>query len=118
MQRTLFSIVMAGLLLGTLSDSFAAQAAAKPTEGVFTVIGTGNSSCGQHLSNKILAEYDHAWVSGFLTGVNGTKGARVGHGTDSDSRELWIDNYCRAHPLEDIADAALSLYIELMNKEK
>ena len=47
------------------------------------------------------------WVLGFLAGA-AVMGGDLNplNGTDTDGVFAWIDNYCGAHPLEMISDAA------------
>jgi hypothetical protein len=52
------------------------------------------------------------WVLGFLSGI-GFKGQAEDNplqGTDNDGVFAWIDDYCRAHPVENISDAASAFY--------
>jgi hypothetical protein len=44
---------------------------------------------------------------GFLSGA-GYAGTSIKE-TDTDAANLFVDNYCREHPLENIADAATAL---------
>jgi hypothetical protein len=47
-----------------------------------------------------------AWVVGFLSGVGfvGQNGDDPSDGVDADGIWAWIDNYCRAHPIEGYRD--------------
>jgi len=51
------------------------------------------------------------WVSGFISGARST-GTELKY-IDPSARVNWIDNYCKARPLEDVASAAEQLVIEL-----
>jgi hypothetical protein len=55
---------------------------------------------------------DENWVTGFLSGVGfvGEYGADPLNGMDADGVWAWIDNYCSANPIKDIADAAGQFY--------
>ena len=49
------------------------------------------------------------WVLGFLSGMGSTRPVTKLdplHGTDKEAVWAWIDNYCAAHPLTALADAA------------
>jgi hypothetical protein len=49
-----------------------------------------------------------SWVMGFLSGIGFERSPEVEplHGIDADGVWAWIDNYCQANPLKDIAVAA------------
>ncbi|RWA59461.1 hypothetical protein [Mesorhizobium sp.] len=59
-----------------------------------------------------------SWVLGFLTAMNyrnslsGADG-NVTSKTDSDGMMMWMVNYCREHPLDDLNKATMQLYFEL-----
>jgi hypothetical protein len=73
------------------------------------IIGAGALSCGQWLTDRqglYSAQTIEAWITGYLSGFN----AYVFHGdmtnhTDNAGLFSWIDDYCHAHPLDDIAVA-------------
>jgi len=57
------------------------------------------------------------WVAGYLSGSN----VEADHpdvlvGTDFDGLMAWIDNYCRANPLDLVGTAALKLFDELKSR--
>jgi hypothetical protein len=55
------------------------------------------------------------WVLGFVSGANiyVDEHPEILEGVDARAINAWIDNYCRAHPLEPLRDAALELVKEL-----
>jgi hypothetical protein len=55
------------------------------------------------------------WVAGYLSGSNveADHPADVLVGTNFDGLMAWIDNYCRANPLDLVGTAALKLFDEL-----
>ena len=69
----------------------------------FKAVGLGFSSCGQ------TAGVYEQWVVGFLSGI-GYEG--IGQGDDrlagvgANGVWTWVDNYCRAHPLDRIVTAS------------
>jgi hypothetical protein len=82
--------------------------------------GAGNLSCGRwsaqrsdglHSAGTNLPDGSHylteSWVAGFLSGMGyaGKQGGEPFHGVDNDGIFAWIDNYCRAHPIERLAEA-------------
>ncbi|MFC1776761.1 hypothetical protein ACFL3I_05380 [Pseudomonadota bacterium] len=92
----------------------------------YTVRGAGGKSCGKYVSEKqegsVLHSISLNWVLGFITGVNVTqevagRRANLGASFDTESIELWLENYCRANPLEDLVTATIDLSLELMKKE-
>ena len=90
---------------------------ARDFNGFFYVFGEGNSSCGSWLAEKgtAMEHLDLSWVLGFITAFNAYGlfvDKDVALGTNSDGLAAWIDNYCRAHPRENIAKAAERLIAE------
>jgi hypothetical protein len=89
--------------------------------GKFMAYGAGTSSCG-----KFVADFDGSqssqtsmvervkaleWVEGYLTYLDKfDKGvADILASTDVNGMELWVYNYCRSHPLENMTQAADAL---------
>jgi hypothetical protein len=59
------------------------------------------------------------WVAGYLSGLNAENtGPDPLAGTDFDGLMAWIDNYCRANPLQLVASAADQLMAELRSRAK
>lgn len=100
------------VLVGVLLISGAAAAHARGSNGKYWTIGPGNESCGtwttDHLlPNSVSTYMADSWVTGFLSGIgSAVAGADPLRGTDSNGVVGWIDNYCRAHPVETVAGAA------------
>ena len=90
------------------------------------VLGEGTMSCGQWVhfrqttENPDLAKLAAAWVRGFISGVNAAtpKGSKVGEGSDPEDNNLWLDNYCKAHPLDELAFASVALWNALAEKKR
>ena len=101
-------------LVSTLLPSLSASAG-------YTVNGHGTKSCGvwiearKHEDDTIDAVIFSVWVSGFVSGV-GYANINL-KDSDPDGRANWIDNYCKAHPLDDVSNAAQALVNELEVKE-
>jgi hypothetical protein len=107
-RRSAAGSLIAGLLVGMLSTT--AQA--------YEVFGDCSSvSCSQWLEDRQSASSEHYadenWVLGFLTGVNAATSSTTGSGSDAEGKFAWIDNYCRAHPLELLVGAAERLWYAL-----
>jgi hypothetical protein len=85
---------------------------------IYAVVGAGvATSCGtwsaNRRSNSQIWYSQVQWVLGFLSGV-GFQGINNGgynplHGLDGGAVAGWLDNYCRAHPLEQLAGASGSI---------
>jgi len=59
--------------------------------------------------------YMHTWVLGFVSGGGYTSDREL-RITDSGAMAAWIDQYCAAHPLDNVATAAGKLVLELERK--
>jgi len=84
------------------------------------VLIRGATSCGtwvaQTKEDGILISATRMWLIGYLSGRVMESGRDVMRGTDNPSFYLWVDNYCKANPLNDIADAGDALFSELAKK--
>nr|WP_181377810.1 hypothetical protein [Polaromonas sp. W9N]AWD72382.1 hypothetical protein pW9NP1_p003 [Polaromonas sp. W9N] len=81
----------------------------------------GARSCGQWISDKgteQLTVPNRTWALGFLSGMAFSSGKDVVRGTDNETIFLWIDNYCRANPLQDIIGAVENLFTELVRQKR
>lgn len=83
-------------------------------------LGTGGESCGTWISHRrtplgLENLVDQSWVVGYLTGYNqwGAGNGDVSENTDSRGMMVWIDQYCIAHPLDLLGDAATKLVLVL-----
>ena len=58
---------------------------------------------------------DAAWLLGYITASNefGPGSSDLTRATDVEGLKSWVDNYCTAHPLKTLAEAARSLTHEL-----
>jgi hypothetical protein len=107
LRATVIAVV---LLVATAQAGFAA-----------TIIGRGVASCGtwtadRRAPNGGAAIADEGWVVGFLSGANvESEGNSTDFlvGTDADAIFAYIDNYCSAHPLDQISTGAVHLRFEL-----
>jgi hypothetical protein len=82
--------------------------------GEFHAYGEGLSSCGKwRAARKGNNWYEVGqWVFGWVSaaGAYGERGLRA---TDSQALAAWVDNYCSAHPLDTLHQAASALVDEL-----
>ena len=93
------------------------------------MFGTLGKSCGTWtqlrpagaLRDSVPAEFGGLlmWVVGYISGANADSShPDVLLGRDLDGLIAWIDNYCRANPLKNIASAASSLIVELRSARR
>jgi len=86
------------------------------SQSTYKVMGAGNSSCGRWTADhrygvNPVALNEESWVVGFLSGIGDVvPDANPLGGTDLDGVTGWIGNYCAAHPLISIFDAAIAFY--------
>jgi hypothetical protein len=99
--------------------SLAAVGAQPYQSGQFVVYGEGSKSCAKWLADRkddgYPARYGTVWVMGWLSAAGfyrNTQGLQL-RDTDTETVNRWIDGYCRAHPHEDLSDAAKALVNEL-----
>ncbi len=109
MRKFIAGLVVGGVLGGacTVLDAL----------GSYTVYGVGSQTCGAWVQdiNKRPDNYIfHAWVAGFVSGV-GSMGESLKE-TQAAAMELFVTNYCNAHPLDDVADASAALVMALKQR--
>ena len=56
------------------------------------------------------------WILGFLSGRASSTQVDLLANVDGPSVKLWVDNYCRANPLDDLVKASYSLERELASR--
>ena len=84
----------------------------------YTAIGAGADSCGTWTANRSSPNGNERiagdqWVLGFLSGIGFMGDMTIDplNGMDAQGVWAWIDNYCRANPIDEIADAAGKFYL-------
>jgi hypothetical protein len=98
----------------------AGTCAARPSDAAAnTIIGIGADSCGtwtadRNNRNQVIT--DTQWVLGYVAGMGFLSGKDLLSGLDYGAVVSWVNNYCEAHPLEQVADAAIALGIELARR--
>lgn len=90
--------------------------------------GIGQISCGRFIQERERRAGAHGpydatfrqWLLGFITALNWMDPDRrdLLEGSDAEGAMLWVENYCRAKPLDTFLDAALALRQELGNKAR
>ena len=91
------------------------------------IYGYGTESCGHYV--KVLegerkeevndtADYIGfmGWFSGFASAYSMRTDEEVLHGKDADAIALWLENYCREHPLDNFSRASMELLATLEKK--
>jgi hypothetical protein len=86
----------------------------------FGVTVRGSQSCGVWLSvqQKNARLQSETWLIGFLSGIAVALDSNFLKGTDNESIFLWMDNFCRKNPLEQIGNGASELAVELIEKKR
>ena len=90
------------------------------------VVTIGDRSCGVWVDARrsevinATASLDSlvvgAYLTGFMTGMAVDSRDDILRGTDYDSILLWMDKYCKAHPLEKISYGGIELFFELKSR--
>jgi hypothetical protein len=82
---------------------------AEPYQESYSVLGAGFKSCGAWTADRrgLLASQNMQWILGFLSGVGWVHltGQNPLDGLDAQAVWAWVDNYCKANPLRNIANA-------------
>lgn len=91
------------------------------------IYGQGNSTCGYWL--KLRGTHEiwaleaagpvQGWLRGYLTAMGLFDFAvrkQDMAATDSDAIDAWTDNYCHAHPLDNMLQAGNALHDELLKR--
>lgn len=125
------SVAIASLTVALTSGAAIAAGGQNARPQTYTVLGAGAQSCGawaQQRQATAAAGYGDLaqladisaknWVTGYLTAYNEFVDARgdATHGVDQDGLYAWLDTYCAAHPLDDLAKATRELAHELQTR--
>jgi hypothetical protein len=103
-----------------LATLFSTGAIAQPM-----VYGVGTQGCGKYVAateqfrrgdSQAIYQYI-TWTSGFVSHASAVDGTEYFKNSDTDSIALWLENYCRAHPLEPFSTAVMELMLELIKKQ-
>jgi len=108
------------VLVGVL---YVALAQVVPAGGA-TITTRGTPSCANWINSKGVSGQENwprtvatAWLIGFLSGIALDQGKNFLDGTDTDSLVLWVDNYCAANSLKNVAEAGAVLSAELARQK-
>jgi hypothetical protein len=87
--------------------------------------GGGGMTCGSWIKERETNNHyvKLSWIQGFLSAYNqysytGNNPNGIFGSTDANSLTVWMDNYCRNNPLEEVYSGTLILIEELKSKAK
>jgi len=93
-------------------------------KGKYVALGAGAISCGgwteERRARSDMAFSYMQWVAGYFTSYNewdDPHETNILANTNIDSVGASMDNYCAAHPLDTVADAASSVLVEIYQRE-
>lgn len=99
------------------------SAFAGPQEVEGAVIGTGADSCASYINatstNKVLAMEYGTWAQGWLSGTNTAlhaTGQPLVSLPDSHAVDLYLQQYCLGHPLDNFDLAVAHLFLEARSR--
>jgi hypothetical protein len=74
----------------------------------------GATECAEWTDNRANNSElsDEIWLTGFLSGVARATNNDFLRYVDGTSIYLWMDNYCKIHPADDMATGAMAFYKE------
>jgi hypothetical protein len=83
----------------------------------------GAPSCGNWITerssaNKWYGIANNYWLNGYLSSYAKSTSQDILKNMDNEAVKLWMDNYCKEHPLSEIDDGADLLIKQLMMKSK
>ncbi|HET7832130.1 MAG TPA: hypothetical protein VFK88_04110 [Gallionella sp.] len=85
--------------------------------------GAGSSTCGAWLQYRGANQYygELHWIQGFISSYNqyvysGKNPNGIFGSADSNALAAWMDNYCRANPLDTVYRGTLVLVDELKGR--
>ena len=81
----------------------------------------GDITCGKWVKDRASSSKNDqligdSWLIGYLNGIAQWSEVDIFTAIDGDALFLWMDNYCKANPLEGLAHGGFNLSIELIKK--
>ena len=113
MKRGRFLFVVALLCLSTALPAADGRGDLRGTRSCRKWVEERSLAEGKIEMNRIPVLISKSWFLGFLAGRSSGAKRNFASGIDDESIFLWLDNYCRDHPRENLADAGLALEMEL-----
>lgn len=108
-MKKIIAILAVGLMLSGVVNTASAAVAVRYSWSC------GAWAAEQAKSNSLY--YQKWWLIGFMSGLALGKDDDILEGTDPQSIYLWMDNYCKANPLNDITYGGVDLYYELKKQK-
>jgi len=110
-MRARILFLLAGILLAT--SVFPAAAESRGTRSCSKWMEERRQAEGKEDLNKIPILISKSWFLGYLSGRASRSAEDWLKGTDNESIFLWLDNYCRDKPQQDLEAGAIALEREL-----
>ena len=79
------------------------------------IMVNGSTNCGDWVAN--LDVQKKSWLLGYLSGLAVGRQQDILKETSNESIFLWMDNYCKANPLENVIHAGNILSYELKKQK-
>jgi hypothetical protein len=94
--------------------------AASGAQGTRDYLGSGNSSCGEWLTekNEMLQDMRTNWVLGYLSGINFMASKNFLDSYEYKGIKAAVDKYCRENPLKKVVDASNDIAFQMMRMTK
>jgi hypothetical protein len=90
------------------------------TTGASAVATIGSVSCGEWVKNREaknrIMPSNLAYLAGYLSGIAVGTGNEFLRNANAESLWSWMDNYCKANPLNNVDNGAISLSNELIQR--
>lgn len=80
----------------------------------YSVSGQGSLSCATAFSDQN-EPYTEQWIGGFISGVNSTRGGRVGLTTDLAGLMAETKIFCEREPSKTLTWATQQAYVKLLS---
>jgi hypothetical protein len=108
-------------LVAAVVGASAMIAASSPAAERSRYWGAGQATCGRWTDaskdpQSITRAIMESWLFGYVQRMS-IGNPELVKGQDPESLRAFVDNYCRAHPLETVMSAAMSLDIALMDRQ-
>ena len=116
MKRAIVFALLMLPVVGNAADSKGAYSIVLPKDGTIGSCGTYVVARDEGRRGDYRKVNDHsAWLMGYLTGYNARTSDTydIMGNKDLQSLLLWLENYCKQHPLDSFAVAVNFLIIEL-----
>jgi hypothetical protein len=112
-----FAAASGAMLFSLVSETSAAETSG----GSYMIPSNGQITCGEFLSDSPRSQAtDTEWVLGYISGRNRVSASGRMAGSSFKAPEsvmAWLQDYCRTHALDHLADAADGLRDEFLRRE-